>query len=99
MELTVRWPDSFKCPSAHFQDFIQKMANRWLQGHTRFGLPGREWRYMSRLEKELKAYKRTGNVEHLFNIANYAGLEMQAPENPLCHFNANASSATRHSIK
>lgn len=50
---------------------------------------------MSRLAKELAAYKKTGNMEQLINIANYAILEAMAPENPRFHFDAGVDSVTR----
>lgn len=50
---------------------------------------------MTRLSKELKAYRRSGNAEQLMNIAVYAFLESAAPENKLIHWDAAADSATR----
>ena len=50
---------------------------------------------MWRLGEELKAYKKTGNMEALFNIANYAWLESLAPENPKFHYDPTAKSNTR----
>jgi hypothetical protein len=74
------------------------MANRILQGFCRYGNPHKDKKYLTRLSLELKAYKKTGNAEHLFNIANYASLEYYAPENKKFHFNEFASSATRGKI-
>ena len=50
---------------------------------------------MTRLVMETKAYRRSGNREHLLNIANYAYLESICPENPKFHFDPEAKSATR----
>jgi len=50
---------------------------------------------MTRLSKELKAYRKDGNIEQLLNIAVYAFLESVAPENPKIHWNAAADSVTR----
>jgi hypothetical protein len=72
------------------------MANRLMVGEWRYGSPQRRQRYMSRLEKEFEAYKRSGNSEHLINIANYAWLELIQPEHPQAHFNALIESVTRH---
>lgn len=53
------------------------------------------YRYMTRLGLELQAYRRTGNTEHLYNIANYAHLEAYAPENGKFHYDDKAESVTR----
>lgn len=75
------------------------MANRILQGHARYGLPDKKAKYLTRLGLELAAYKKTGNAEHLFNVANYAVLEAEAPEHPKFHFDPLAISATRGRMK
>lgn len=72
------------------------MANRLAVGEFRYGSPNRRQKYMSRLEKELEAYKESGNREQLINIANYAILESIAPEHPQAHFDNTVASATRH---
>lgn len=95
MELAIRWSDKIKAPVGAFQAFSQKMANRLLQGHTRYGLPHKNKKYWTRLKLELAAYNRTGNAEHLINVANYCVLECEAPEHPKHHFNPLAISATR----
>lgn len=71
------------------------MANRIIQGHCRYGSANRRQRYLTRMRKELEAYERTGNMEHLINIANYAHLESYAPENRKFHYDPTAPSATR----
>lgn len=78
-----------------FQFFLQMMVNRKLVGGIRYGAIQKRQKYMTRLEKELKAYKKTGNSEQLINIAVYAFLESFAPENKKFHFDANAKSVTR----
>ncbi len=78
--------------------FVQKMANRILQGYTRYGGPDKSQKYMTRLRLELRAYKKTGNMEHLYNIANYAHLESIAPENKKFHYDDKADSVTRRYI-
>lgn len=80
----------------HFKSFVQKMAYRLVQGAARYGTKvKKEQNYMTRLIMEVKAYKRTGNHEHLLNIANYAILESVAPENPKYHFDNTVRSVTR----
>jgi hypothetical protein len=79
-----------------FIRFLQQMANRAAVGALRYGcVPDAERNYMSRLAKELAAYRRNGNREHLLNIAVYAWLEGEAPENRKYHFDASAASVTR----
>jgi hypothetical protein len=97
MDITIKWSDKLKAlPScAVFKDFTQKMANRLLVGFIRYGPPKVEKHYMTRMIMEVKAYKRTGNVEHLYNVANYALLEICAPEHPRHHFDGSVDSATR----
>jgi hypothetical protein len=90
----------WKCKSRQpreqwIQEFMQKMLNRLMTGYLRYGEMDRSQNYMTRLLMELKAYKRTGNCEHLYNIANYAFLESQCPENKKFHFDATVQSATR----
>jgi hypothetical protein len=79
----------------HVVQFMQMMINRLLVGHVRYGAPKKEQNYMTRMLMEYKAYKRTGNMEHLINIANYCWLESEAPENKNFHFDAKVESATR----
>lgn len=50
---------------------------------------------MYRMEKELAAYKKSGNLEHLYNLANYAFLESCEPEHPAHHYDDTVESATR----
>lgn len=95
MNIEIFWSDSCPQPSEPVKGFLKRMANRLMVGAYRYGSPHSRKKYMSRLTEELKAYKRTGNEEHLLNIANYAWLESQAPENKKFHFDPNAPSATR----
>lgn len=96
MEFTIKW--SIKVMAKQWKDvqlFMQQMANRLIQGHHQYGAPRKEQCYMSRMIMEMKAYRRTGNREHLLNIANYCLLETMAPENPKYHFDAAVESVTR----
>jgi hypothetical protein len=95
----IFWTEKLKLPNKDaFKEFIQKMANRLAQGHARYGPPERRRMYMTRLELEVKAYRKTGNSEHLYNIANYAHLEAYVPENMKFHHDSSADSATRREV-
>ncbi len=97
--MEIFWVDRPAIPNkAAFQEFAQRMANRLAQGHCRYGPPDARKKYMTRLRFELNAYRRTGNAEHLLNIANYAHLECYAPENSKFHFDPRAESVTRGKV-
>ena len=87
--------DKIKLDSKPLFVFLQQIINRALQGHCRYGSLNKAQRYMHRLELELKEYKKTGNNEHLLNVAVYCWLESMAPENKRFHFDATVDSATR----
>lgn len=91
---TILWPCTTR-QYRSFAKFVQLMANRLIQGAYRYGDPQRRQRYMSRLKLEVETYERTGNAESLTNIANYAWLENEAPENDKYHFDNTVESATR----
>ena len=97
MEIKTRWLDSqLGNPRLRpFSEHVQLMANRLLQGSFRYGAPAKDHNYMTRMTMELKAYRRTGNREHLLNISNYCVLETIAPENDRFHFDNTVASATR----
>jgi hypothetical protein len=97
-DLGITIPDSLNVPASEmsaFKKFLQQMTNRRGVGYLRYGLVLHRQGYMSRLESELKAYKRTGNREQLINIAVYAFLESYAPENEKHHFDNTVRSVTR----
>jgi hypothetical protein len=81
-----------------FKMFAQSMLNRLVVGGLRYGSPKKSQKYMSRMIKEVEAYKRSGNAEQLLNIANYCVLEWIAPEHSKHHFNPNVKSATREEV-
>lgn len=81
-----------------FKNFTQKQANRLMQGDARYGPPNKDKKYFTRLTLEVKAYKKTGNAEHLINIANYCILEYIAPEHLKFHFDATVDSVTRGKV-
>jgi hypothetical protein len=99
MNHPIRFPDSIELDPATtntFMVFLQRMANRRVVGGLRYGYrPKAEQKYLSRLKVEVAAYTKTGNSEHLFNIANYCFLESQAPENKRFHWDNTTESVTR----
>lgn len=99
IELELELPDSLVLSSrvlSEFRAFLQAMCNRRIVGALRYGAkPNRRQKYMTRLSKELRAYRSEGNFEQLLNIAVYAYLESAAPENSKLHWNAYADSITR----
>jgi hypothetical protein len=75
------------------------MLNRLVVGEARYGPWSKKRKAVTRLTKELAAYKKTGNAEHLFNIANYCVLEYIDPEHPKHHFDPTVDSVTRNETK
>jgi hypothetical protein len=71
------------------------MINRLLIGGLRYGPASKMQFYYKRAMLELKAYERTHNVEHLYNVSNYGFLELQAPSFDDTHHTKDARSATR----
>lgn len=97
--MEIFWSEKLNLPNKKaFHEFAQKMANRLMQGFCRYGGPYAKQKYMTRLTLELKEYKKTGNAEHLINIANYAHLEMCTPEHKEFHFDNTVDSATRKRV-
>jgi methyltransferase-like protein len=95
----IEWSQKLKLANEKsFQEFVQKMANRILQGYCRYGNPKVENKHLTRMKLELKEYVKTGNAEHLFNIANYAHLEFFMPEHKRFHYDPYAKSATRERV-
>lgn len=102
MQITTFWSDKINRTSPNsneFAKFVQQMANRLMQGFCRYGPADKHQMYMTRIEMEMKHYKRTGNAESLINIANYCLLETLEPENKKFHFDNKAESVTRGKIK
>jgi len=100
MDITILYPDKLKGTSvpSMFKYFAQHMVNHLCVGYYRYGPPDKAKKYMTRMEIEVKEYRRTGNAEHLYNIANYASLEYYAPENKNFHLDNTVGSATRGKI-
>lgn len=82
----------------NFQKFFQKCANRIIHGAIQYGKTNSNRKYLTRLDLEVKAYKKTGNAEYLYNIANYAFLEYCAPEHKKHHENNEVDSITRGKV-
>lgn len=102
MIIEIHIPDSLiddprigRADLASFGYFLQQMANHIVVGHLRYGRPHRRKKYVSRLTKELNVYLKSGNHQQLLNIANYAWLESEKPENPNYHHNPYSDSVTR----
>jgi len=99
MKSEIIWSDKIKIPhQPRMHEFLQKQANRLVVGHIRYGIPEVRKKYMTRISIELKAYKKSGNLEHLYNIANYCILESLKPENTKFHFDGRVDSVTRGKI-
>ena len=78
-----------------FRMFTQSMLNRLTVGELRYGAANRKQKYMTRMLKEMSAYVKNGNAEHLFNIANYCVLEWIAPEHSRHRLDTTVESVTR----
>lgn len=105
MTIEIKLPDAIALNArtmVALKFFLQAQTNRRVVGVLRYeghgGRPNRRNRYMTRMMLELRAYRKTGNFEHLLNLANYAFLESEAPENRKFHFDADADSATRATL-
>lgn len=96
--MTLKIPRNLEKDSADIERFMQEMINRLAFGQYRYGSPGKEGKYMTRLGLEFKDYKKVGCREQLLNIANYCWLEQKAPENKKHHVNNYRDSVTRGKI-
>lgn len=99
MTLELHIPDSIPLDpqtTANFRGFLQAVVNRRCVGVLRYGdKPRAKQRYMDRGGREWREYRRTGNFEHLLNVAVYCFLESEAPQNKRFHFDAGVGSVTR----
>jgi len=95
----MKWPKKLKSDFAEkLEAFFQLCANRIVQGEARYGQVGPGKDYFVRIEREIRAYKITGNRENLINAANYCSLEFYYPNLPFTYFDNRAKSATRGKI-
>lgn len=90
--------DKLKAGWDEFAEFVQQQANRLAVGLAQYGKIDARKKYMTRMELEVRAYRRTGNREHLLNVANYAWLESRAPENGKFHWDDKVDSVTRGKV-
>ena len=80
------------------EDFIQKMRNRILMSHYKYGWVTDSYPELADavacLEQRLEMYKKTGNKEHLIDVANFAMIEYMCSRHPNAHFAATDSDAS-----
>lgn len=71
------------------EQFEQYMRNRLVMGAMRYGdiRTTTGYQYLSYLEKKLRKYKETGNLEMLVDVANLAMLEFINSDHPKKHWN------------
>lgn len=76
--------------SEWFPGFERLMRNRLIMGALRYGrlhAPGKPaYNRVASIVRRALNYERTGNLEHLVDIANEAGLEFTESFNPLAHW-------------
>jgi hypothetical protein len=95
-EIKLWTSDRIKIDVQSVKWFMQQMISRLVQGQARYGEAGKTaYPYLSKLKLEVKAYERTGNQEHLINIANYCWLEKNWPEHKKAGFDPTVKSVTR----
>lgn len=72
------------------EDFVQKMKNRIIVSHHKYGWVKDTYPELADaiayLEERLALFKRTGNTEHLVDVANFAMIEFMYPRHPNAHF-------------
>ena len=68
------------------------MRNRLVMGAFRYGLfraqlqEGIRYDSLSSIQRHLEAYRESGNLEHLVDIANLCLVEFTVPAHPTAHF-------------
>lgn len=75
------------------EQFLRLMFNRLLMGRLRYGSkrpsPNQvRYNYTKSVKDKIDLYEKTGNTEHLIDIANYAMLEFRHGTHPNKHFSA-----------
>jgi len=72
------------------EDFVQKMRNRIVTSHYKYGWMEDTYPELAdaiaSLEERLELFKKTGNTEHLVDVANFAMIEFMFPRHPNAHF-------------
>lgn len=80
------------------EDFIRKMKNRIVVSHYKYGWMEHTYPELAdaiaSLEERLSLYKKTGNKEHLVDVANFAMIEYMFPRHPDAHFEVTDSDAS-----
>lgn len=80
------------------EDFVQKMRNRIVVSHYKYGWMSLTYPEIgdaiASLEERLELYKKTGNTEHLVDVANFAMIEYLHPRHPNAHFEGTDSDAS-----
>lgn len=75
--------------------FVQLMKNRIVVSHYKYGWVSDTYPDLAdavaSLEQRLKLYKRTGNLEFLVDVGNFAMIEYMRPRHPNVHFNGTDS--------
>lgn len=70
--------------------FESLMRNRMMMGGLRYGLLERKgnknYNYLADVERRVKAYRNTGNTEHLVDVANLCLLAFEFDRHPTKHF-------------
>lgn len=68
------------------EDFVQKMRNRIVVSHYKYGWMKDTYPELADavacLEERLELFKKTGNLEHLVDVANFAMIEYLHPGTP-----------------
>lgn len=77
------------------EDFVVKMKNRIVVSHYKYGWMSDTYPEIgdaiASLEERLDLYKKTGNLEHLIDVANFAMIEYKHPRHKNTHFSAEDS--------
>lgn len=94
----IKYVSNSKVNWRKVREFMQEMADLLEVGQNRYGHPHELKKYMTRLEAEVKAYKKKGNRMQLPNAANYCILESIAPEHPNHHSDYFVKSVTRRKL-
>lgn len=72
------------------EDFVQKMRNRIVVSHYKYGWMKDTYPELADaiacLEERLALFKKTGNKEHLVDVANFAMIEFMYPRHPDARF-------------
>jgi hypothetical protein len=84
-------------------EFVTLLRNRMVMGRFRYGhLAGEgkaDWDRLSRIEKEVIAYRVDGNDERLIDIANMCQLEFTEGKHPNKHFASSDDAAHNKEIR